>query len=73
MGKSLTIVLFIIMIVKYYKGNTGEFLDFYEDCLKGEDKVMNLQKAYKKMNNINKYMTAFVCLFSFHIHAAAHR
>ena len=57
----------IIMIIKYYSGDARQFLDFYEDCLKGEDKVMNLQKAYKKMNNINKYMTAFVCLFSFHI------
>ena len=57
----------IIMIIKYYSGDARQFLDFYEDCLKGEDKVMNLKKVYKKMNNINKYMTAFVCLFSFHI------
>ena len=55
------------MIIKYYSGDARQFLDFYEDCLKGEDKVINLKKVYKKMNNINKYMTAFLCIFCFHI------
>ena len=32
-------ILFMIMLVKYYKGRTtGEFLDFYEDCLDAEEK-----------------------------------
>ena len=61
------IILFIIMIVKYYKGKTGEFLDFYEDCLKGEDKLMDIQNTYKKMNNLNKYMLAFVIINFIHI------
>ena len=68
-GLSLVVNLIcpIIMIIKYYSGDARQFLDFYEDCLKGEDKVMNLKKVYKKMNNINKYMTAFLCIFCFHI------
>ena len=66
---SLTInfIFFIVMIVKYYTGNTGEFLDFYEDCLKGEDKLMDIQNTYKKMNNLNKYMLAFVIINFIHI------
>ena len=60
-------ILFMIMIVSYYKGDAGEFLDFYEDCLKGEQKIMDLQNTYEKMNKISKYMIAFLVINFFHI------
>ena len=62
----INFISLIIMIVSYYKGKTGEFLDFYEDCLKGEDKPIDLQKTYKKLNNINKYILAFVIINFLH-------
>ena len=55
-------ILFMIMLVKYYKGKTtGEFLDFYEDCLDEEEQI-DLEKTYNKLHDMNKYMTAFVAL-----------
>lgn len=55
-------ILFMIMLVKYYKGRTtGEFLDFYEDCLDADEKS-SLEKTYNKLDDINKDMTVFVAL-----------
>ena len=55
-------ILFMIMLVKYYKGRTtGEFLDFYEDCLDAEEKS-SLENTYNKLDDINKDMTVFVAL-----------
>ena len=55
-------ILFMIMLVKYYKGKTtGEFLDFYEDCLDEQGKS-NLEETYDKLHDMNKYMTVFVAL-----------
>ena len=52
----------MIMLVKYYKGRTtGEFLDFYEDCLDAEEKS-SLENTYNKLDDINKDMTVFVAL-----------
>ena len=55
-------ILFMIMLVKYYKGRTtGEFLDFYEDCL-DDDEKSSLKQIYNKLDDINKDMTVFVAL-----------
>lgn len=55
-------ILFMIMLVKYYKGRTtGEFLDFYEDCLDADEKS-SLENTYNKLDDINKDMTVFVAL-----------
>ena len=51
----------------YYTGDTGEFLDYYDDCLKGKDKLMIIQDTYEKMKNISKYMQAFVIIYFIHI------
>ena len=58
----VNLVLFIIMMVNYYKGNTtGEFLDYYEDCLENDEKT-EIKNIYDKLNNLHKCFTAFVCL-----------
>ena len=59
----VNLVLFIIMMVNYYKGNTtGEFLDYYEDCLEDDEKTEEIKNIYDKLNNLHKCFTAFVCL-----------
>ena len=59
----VNLVLFIIMMVNYYKGNTtGEFLDYYEDCLEDDEKTKEIKNNYDKLNNLHKCITAFVCL-----------
>lgn len=58
----INFILFIIMIVSYYKGSTAEFLNFYEDCLEDEGKSKALQDTYEAMNNIKKYMMAFTII-----------
>ena len=51
------------MMVNYYKGNTtGEFLDYYEDCLEDDEKTEEIKNIYDKLNNLHKCFTAFVCL-----------
>lgn len=63
----INFILFIILIASYYKGKAGEFIDFYEDCLKGEDKSISLQKVYKQLNQISKYVMAFAIINFIHI------
>ena len=56
------LILFIIMLVKYYKGyTTGEFLDYYEDCLNDDLKPF-LEDAYDKLNKLNTNIIIFVVL-----------
>ena len=59
----VSLILFIIMMVNYYKGNTtGEFLDFYEDCL--DEKNRNyLESAYDKLNKLNKHFIALIVIY----------
>ena len=58
----VNLILFIIMMVNYYKGNTtGEFLDFYNDCCNNEISN-NLEEVYEKLNKLNKHFTDFVVL-----------
>ena len=63
----LNFIFFIVMISSYYSGDTGKFLDYYDDCLKGKDKLMIIQDTYEKMKNISKYITAFVIINFLHI------
>ena len=55
------------MIISYYTGDTGKFLDYYDDYLKGEDKLMIIQETYKKMKSISEYMLVFVIIYSIQI------
>ena len=56
------LVLFIIMMVNYYKGDTtGEFLGFYEKCL-DKDIKPSLEDTYNRLDKLNKIFTAFVVL-----------
>ena len=58
-----SLVLFIIMMVNYYKGlTTGDFLDYYKDCL-DDDLKKPLESTYNKLHDLNKYFTAFVVLY----------
>ena len=55
-------ILFIILIVNYYKGTTvGEFLDFYNTCLSVEEKKP-LESTFTELNSLDSIMTAFVTL-----------
>ncbi len=63
----INFVFFIVMIANYYSGETGKFLDFYDDCLEDEEKSMDLQNTYKEMNEISKYMMAFLVINIIHI------
>ena len=55
-------VLLIILLINYYKGRTnGEFLDYYNTCL-SEPEKSNISETYKKLDEIDTYMTAFVAL-----------
>ena len=63
----INFVFFIVMIANYYSGETGKFLDFYDDCLEDEEKSMDLQNTYKEMNDISKYMMSFLVINIIHI------
>jgi hypothetical protein len=55
-------ILFIILMVNYYKGKTtGEFLDYYETCLEPTSQQL-LKGAYDKLHSLDSNMTAFVTL-----------
>ena len=57
------LVLFIIMLVNFYKGRTaGEFLDFYDECNYAYKK--SLTEAADKIRTLRGQMTAFVVLNS---------
>jgi len=56
-------VLFIILMVNYYKGTTnGEFLDYYNTCLRDSEKPEPLVNTYNDLHSLDKTMTAFVTL-----------
>jgi len=55
-------ILFIILMVNYYKGKTtGEFLDYYDTCLEPTSQQL-LKGAYDKLHSLDSNMTAFVTL-----------
>ena len=60
------LVLFIIMMVNYYRGNTtGEFLDFYTNCMnddKYHDMKEDLKDTFEKLDDLDSNFTAFVVL-----------
>ena len=57
------LVLFIIMLVNFYKGRTaGEFLDFYDECNYAYKE--SLTGAAEKIKTLRGQMTAFVVLNS---------
>ena len=57
------LVLFIIMLVNFYKGRTaGEFLDFYDECNYAYKKSLTV--AADKIRTLRGQMTAFVVLNS---------
>ena len=60
------LVLFIIMMVNYYKGNTtGEFLDYYNNCMsdsKYKDMYEDLKDTFEKLDDLDSNFTAFVVL-----------
>ena len=57
------LVLFIIMLVKFYKGRTtGEFIEFYNDCsFTNKDEYLGV---YNNLKKIRAYMTTFIVLNS---------
>ena len=58
----VNLVLFIIMMVNYYKGyTTGEFLEYYNDCLDSDGKEI-FKGIYNKLNKLHSNFTAFVVL-----------
>ena len=60
------LVLFIIMMVNYYKGNTtGEFLDYYNNCMSHptyKDMHEDLKDTFEKLDDLDSNFTAFVVL-----------
>lgn len=55
-------VLFIILMVNYYKGTTtGEFLDYYNTCLTADEKK-SLESTFNELDGLDSTMTAFVAL-----------
>ena len=55
-------ILFIILLVNYYKGTTtGEFLDYWNICL-NETERQYLKDPYDKLHSLHSVMTAFVVL-----------
>ena len=60
------LVLFIIMMVNYYKGNTtGEFLDYYNNCLKDnkfKDLRDDIKPTFDELDGLDSNFTAFVVL-----------
>ena len=55
-------ILFIILMVNYYKGRTtGEFLDYYNICA-GDKEKDSLIETFDKLHSLDKTMTAFVVI-----------
>ena len=55
-------ILFIILLVNYYKGTTtGEFLDYCNICL-NEKERQALKDPFDKLDSLDSVMTAFVVL-----------
>lgn len=60
-GGIANLVLFIILMVNYYKGKTtGEFLDYYNNC--EFVKTSKIIDAYDKLDRLDSLMTAYVTL-----------
>ena len=63
LGPIASLVLVIIMMVNYYKGyTTGDFLDYYKDCL-NNDLKLQLESAYNKLDDLNKIFISFIVLY----------
>lgn len=64
-------ILFIILMVNYYKGNTtGEFLDYYNNCMsenKYHDMKEDLKDIFTDLDYLDSNVTAFVVLNFFGI------
>lgn len=62
-GSGITdLVLHIILMVNYYKGDTtGEFLDYYDKCLQGTQD-QHIINAYNTLKQVDYDMTVFVVL-----------
>ena len=58
------LVLVVILMVNYYKGQTtGEFLDYYNQCIDGQEiEKSQLKETFDKLNDTDSYMTAFVAI-----------
>jgi len=58
------LVLFIIMMVNYYKGNTtGEFLDYYKYCMDNHQNLKTvIEPTFKELDDLDSNFTAFVVL-----------
>ncbi len=55
-------IMLIILMVNYYKGRTtGDFLDYYNTCLKEPEKN-NITKVFSTLDEIDYNMTIFVIL-----------
>lgn len=65
------LVLFIILMVNYYKGNTtGEFLDYYNNCMSGNKYQYmhtDLKDIFEVLDTLDSNVTAFVVLNFFGI------
>ena len=62
-GGIADLVLLIIMMVNYYKGTTtGEFLDYYENCLPTEYKKGDLKQVYLNLDELDYNMTVLVVM-----------
>ena len=56
-------ILFIILMVNYYKGTTtGEFLDYYNSTCLSEDEKKSLKSTFDELDSLDSIMTAFVTL-----------
>lgn len=55
-------ILFIILMVNYYKGTTtGEFLDYYNSCMNSQEQAV-FKKIFEELDSLDSNMTAFVTL-----------
>jgi len=55
-------ILFIIIMVNYYKGyTTGDFLDYYKDCMDDGEQTI-FEPINKKLKRLNSHFIAFVTL-----------
>ena len=58
----VNLILFIILMVNFYKGKTtGDFLDYYNGCLSEINKKY-LEGVFEKLDTLDSQMTAFVTL-----------
>ena len=66
-SRIIILILFIIMLDHFYQGyTTGEFLDYYNNCMEREQKN-NFISIYDDLNKLHKYVTAFIVLISLEV------